>query len=172
MVKSIPILDATISALAKIGFRYCGDTQSDSKACTDIKNKSIYIGRDKSPSEACLSLAYEAINAKNALKIESVHKKYLYNKSPSIEKASEYANEILLIEAEAVFYRSTVAISTGLESLIKNKKYLEIVELNQDPSSAILQIFSEMQTNGTVHSGKKKAFDHYVSQYFEYNISK
>lgn len=169
MVKSIPGLDLTISALAKIGFKYCGDTQSDSKAHTDVKKKIVCIGRDKSAAEACLSLAYEATNAKNGLKIQDVYRRYLSDKMPSMEKAIMYANEILQIEAEAVFNRSAVAISTGIEPLVKNKKYLEIVRLNRDPSSTIFEIFSEMKKNGTVHNGKKKAFDHYVSQYFEYN---
>jgi len=170
MAGAIPVLFSDIRLLAASGFKYAGDTNSDSKAYTDVGNRKIYIGRTKSIAEACLSLAYEMTNAKNAFKFKEIHTKYLLDKAPSMEKAVIYANEILRTEAEAVFSRSSVAISVGLESQVKNKKYLEIVRSNDDPSSCIAQIFSEMQKNGTVHNGKKKALDHYIAQYFEYNV--
>ncbi|OGN56173.1 MAG: hypothetical protein A3D96_01810 [Chlamydiae bacterium RIFCSPHIGHO2_12_FULL_44_59] len=170
MAKSIPVLASAITLLAASGFTYAGDTNSDSKAYTDVDKRKIYIGRTKSTAEACLSLAYEMTNAKNALKFKEIHAKYLSDKTPSMEKAVAYANEILLTEAEAVFNRSSVAISVGLESQVKNKKYLEIVRSHSDQSSCIAEIFSEMQKNGTVHNGKKKALDHYIAQYFEYNV--
>lgn len=171
MVKTIPVLGSAIAFLAESGFKYSGDTKSDSKAYTDVNKKKIYIGRSKSVAEACLSLTYEVTNAKNALKFKAVHQKYLSDKSPSMEKAVKYANEILQIEAEAVLNRSIVAISVGLESQVKNKKYLEIVRSNGDPFSCAAEIFSEMQKNGTVHNGKKKALDHYIEQYFEYQYT-
>lgn len=170
MAKAIPVLASAVALLAASGFKYAGDTNSDSKAYTDVDKRKIYIGRTKSTAEACLSLTYEMTNAKNALKFKEIHAKYLSDKTPSMEKAVAYANEILLTEAEAVFNRSSVAISVGLESQVKNKKYLEIVRSNSDQSSCIAEIFSEMQKNGTVHNGKKKALDHYIAQYFEYNV--
>ena len=169
MAKAIPALAVAIIILSDAGFKYSGDTNSNSKACTDVHKKKIYIGRDKSNCEACLSLAYELTNAKNALKIKNVHQQYLSDKAPSSERALTYANEILLIEAEAVFHRSMVAISTGLESQIKNKKFLEIVRSNDGHLECINKIFSEIQQNGTVHNGKKKALEHYINQYFQYN---
>jgi hypothetical protein len=169
MAKAIPTLAAAIIILSEAGFKYSGDTNSNSKACTDVHKKKIFIGRDKSNSEACLSLAYELTNAKNALKFKEVQQQYLSDKSPSSEKALAYANKILSIEAEAVFHRSIVAISTGLQSQIKNKKYLEIVLSNDGDPDCINKIFSEIQQNGTVHNGKKKALEHYINQYFQYN---
>ncbi|NDD58024.1 MAG: hypothetical protein EBZ47_02060 [Chlamydiae bacterium] len=169
MASSIPELVADIKLVAASGFQYAGDTASDSKACTDMAKKKIYIGRSKSVSEACLSLAYEITNAKNACTFKEIQKKYLSDKAPTSSRAIEYALSILRIEAEAVFHRSKVAISIGLQSQIKNKKYLEIVQINPNAHSCIEEIFSEMQNNGTVHHGKKKALDHYISEYFKWN---
>jgi len=109
-------------------------------------------------------------NAKNALKFKDIFKKYLSDKMPSMERATSYANEIMLVEAEAVFNRSVTAITVGLESQLKNKKYLELVKTYKNkPQLAISEIFTEMKMNGTVHKGKKKALDHYIAQYFQYN---
>jgi len=163
--KAIPVLASAITLLTASGFKYAGDTNSDSKAYTDVDKRKICIGRTKSTDEACLSLAYEMTNAKNASKFKEIREKYLSDKTPSMEKAVAYANEILLTEAEAVFNRSSVAISVGLESQVKNEKYLEIVRSNGDQSSCIDKIFSEMKKNGTVHNGNKKAQDHYIAQY-------
>ena len=165
MAKAIPVLASAITLLTASGFKYAGDTNSDSKAYTDVDKRKICIGRTKSTDEACLSLAYEMTNAKNASKFKEIREKYLSDKTPSMEKAVAYANEILLTEAEAVFNRSSVAISVGLESQVKNEKYLEIVRSNGDQSSCIDKIFSEMKKNGTVHNGNKKAQDHYIAQY-------
>lgn len=166
----LPVMSIMMERLAKQGFHYVGDTKSDSKAYTDVSKKRIFIGKDKTSNEACLSLMYEMTNATNAYRIKEIQSSYLSDKSPNRERAVEYAKAILGIEAEAVFNRSIAAINLGLEHLIKNKKYIEIVKLNQDnPDAAIRDIHLEMLENGTVHNGKKKAVDHYISQYFECN---
>ncbi|HSW85984.1 MAG TPA: hypothetical protein VLG49_00630 [Rhabdochlamydiaceae bacterium] len=172
LANKLSVMKITMDRLAKQGFHYVGDTKSDSKAYTDVSKKRIFIGKDKTTSEACLSLMYEMTNATNAYRIKEIQSSYLSDKSPNRERAIEYAQAILGIEAEAVFNRSIAAIDLGLEHLIKNKKYLEIVKLNQDnPDAAIKDIHLEMLENGTVHNGKKKALDYYISQYFECNYN-
>jgi hypothetical protein len=170
LANNFSLIKVMMRRLAKLGFRYAGDTKSDSKAYTDVSKKRIFIGRNKTASEACLSLLYEMTNATNASKIENIYSCYLSDKTPTAARATEYAHAILRVEAEAVYNRSIVALSLRLEHLIKNKKNIEIVKLNQnDPVTAIQDIYSEAIENGTVYNGKKKALDHYISQYFEYN---
>lgn len=148
------------------GYSYGGDTNNDSKACADNENKKIYIGKGKSSAEALLSLTYELLNANNSSKINKVNDKYLSDKIPDKNRAREYAKQILLIEAEAVNARSNITIKLGLESLIKNPKYLQFAK---DPNikNGIKRIHEEMANNGTVHNGKIKALDHYMNAYLE-----
>lgn len=61
----VPEFDEVVKMLFEQGFRYGGDTKSDSKAFTDIEMKRIYIGKNKTVDEACLSLFYEMTNARN-----------------------------------------------------------------------------------------------------------
>jgi len=169
----LPSMNNLIKDLSEWGFRYSGDTNNDSKAYTDVSKKMIFIGKDKTDNEAVLSLMYEMTNATNSLKIEKIHSQYLSDVEPNRERAIGYAKDILNVEANAVFNRSIIAISLGLESLVKNKKYVEIVKANaEDSAKAISEIYLEMVENGTVHNGKKKALDHYSAQYFEYNKNK
>lgn len=168
LCSKIPAVDELIRRLSQKGFKYAGDTNSDSKAFTDIDKKRIYIAKDKTAEEACLSLAYELKNAENKPRIEAVFAEFLSDENPTIERAMAYARSILLIEADAVLNRTEVAIETGLESSLKNKKYIDIVKASRDDKKlALRQIFEEMVATGTVHNGRKKALDHYISQYFE-----
>lgn len=168
LCSKIPAVDELIRRLSSKGFKYAGDTKTHSKAFTDIQTKRIYIAKDKTAEEACLSLAYELKNAENKPRIQAVFNEYLSDTVPTIERAIEYARSILLIEADAVLNRTQVAMGAGLESSLKNKKYLEIAKtFSDDKDLALREIFEEMVTNGTVHNGKKKALDHYISQYFE-----
>ncbi|MBM3193396.1 MAG: hypothetical protein FJZ59_04090 [Chlamydiae bacterium] len=168
LCSKIPVVDELIQRLSRKGFKYAGDTKTDSKAYTDVDRKRIYIAKDKTAEEACLSLAYELKNAENKPRIEAVFAEFLSDAEPTIERAMQYARSILLIEADAVLNRTQVAIETGLESSLKNKKYIDIVKATRDDKELALQeIFKEMVETGTVHNGKKKAIDHYVSQYFE-----
>ena len=163
-----------IEALGSLGFKYGGDTGSESKAYTDIKEKKIFIKKNKTDSEALLSLVYELTNASNTPKLETVYKNYLQEESsPDIIKATKYAHEILHIEAYAVYTRSCTAIHLHLESSVKNPKYLEITRLHKDDQEkAVEALYLEMIENGTVHNGKKKAVDHYIEQYFQQTTSK
>jgi hypothetical protein len=169
LCSKIPAVDQLIQRLSEKGFKYAGDTGTDSKAYTDIEKKRIYIAKDKTAEEACLSLAYELKNAENKPRIQAVFDEYLSDSMPTIERALQYARSILLIEADAVLNRTQVALETGLASSLKNQKYVEITEaFKESPERAIQEIFNEMVENGTVHNGKKKALDHYISQYFDY----
>jgi hypothetical protein len=169
LCSKIPAVDALIQRLSAKGFKYAGDTGTDSKAYTDIEKKRIYIAKDKTAEEACLSLAYELKNAENKPRIQAIYDEFFSDRTPTLERAIQYAKSILLIEADAVLNRTQVAIETDLVSSLKNKKYVAITErLKDSPERAIQEIFHEMVENGTVHNGKKKALDHYIAQYFEF----
>ncbi len=168
--EAIPQVSYLISQLVSQGFRYGGDTKSDSKAYTDVTNRKIYIKKDKTIQEACLSLAYELINAQNAKRYGQLFKEFLSESRPTQARAIEYAGKILYIEAEAVYYRSAVAIELGIESAVKNPKFNTIVvDSKGDRSHAIPKLWIEMVKSGKVHRGTKRAFDHYVGQYAQYN---
>lgn len=168
-----PRLTSLVAEVTSEGFRYLGDTNSTSRACTDPVKKRIYIGKDKSTDEATLSLAYEVINAKNAKNFTAVHDHYLKDANPTVHRAEEYANKILEIESNAVLNRSLVAIELNIESQVKNPKYINMVKSaktnNTADADVLREIHSEMLRNGTVHNGKKSAVEHYKEQYFAYN---
>jgi hypothetical protein len=172
-VMKLPFAVDMINQLNCLGYCYAGCCNSDSKAYTDVYKKRIFIRRDKTPKQACLSLIYEMTNALNNVKILDVHKKYLSNKNPSNEKALEYSYAILFIEASAVFNRSMAAILLGIENEIKNTKYLQIIKksmIEKMPQEQCLQhIFLEMRESGKVHNGKIRAIDYYIEQYMEFN---
>ena len=156
-----------IQQLLLDGFFYGGDTKSDSKAYTDMKEKKIYIGKKKSLEEACLSLFYEMINASNHKKFERIFETFLKQSDLSNKIANEYALAILRVEADALFEKCKYAEAMQLEHLIKNPKYLEIYRNTKENQEKVKElIFNEMVEHGTVHCGKKKAVDHYMEQYY------
>jgi hypothetical protein len=167
--KEIVFLRKQIKTLEKLGYHYIGDTNSDSRANTDFRKKQIFIGKDKTVDEAVLSLAYEMTNAKNGKKLDKFYSQFENDRIPFRFRAVEYAKGILKIESEAVFARSLAAIKLKKETLIKNQTYLEIAKKNiHKPKAAARHIFEEMVKNGTVNSGRKKALDHYIEQYYEF----
>lgn len=164
----IPGFTDLIIELSKKGFKYAGDTKSSSKAFTDCEQKKIYIGKDKSVDEACLSLFYEMTNAKNHARFKDIHDRYLSDRDDSDEQATNYAREILKIEAEAVFQRCKIAQILNLTHLLKNPKYFQIFEAyKENAKQAESLIFEEMLANGKVHNGKKAALDHYKECFFQ-----
>ncbi len=167
--KTTPFLMHIIESLSTLGYRYAGDTRTGLGAYTIVSTKRIYIGRNKSVNQAVLSLMYELTNARNAPKLKAVQAHFLSDGTPSLERAIEYAKAILYVETDAVLNRSIAAIHLGLESLIKNKAYLDIVKSTTDASTAVPKLHAEMIEHGTVQSGKKKALDFYVAQYFVFN---
>jgi hypothetical protein len=167
----IPFVRQQITHLAIEGFHFVGDTlgrsNDGSKAYTDIEKRWIFIGRDKSTEEALLSLTYEMTNAKHAKKLDKIYKEYSADILPKHSRAEKYARAIMRVESEAAYVRSHMAIILGKESLIKNKKYLEIVKSSGiHHKAAVKEIFAEMVKNGTVHNGKKSALEHYITQYW------
>jgi hypothetical protein len=127
----ISIVREHIEIVQSMGFHFVGDTQesnSASKAYTDPVKKWIFIGRKKTTEEALLSLTYELTNAKNGQILTNIYDKYVGDILPDSTRAAEYAKEVMHVEASAVYTRSRVAIKVGTESLVKNKKYLEIVK--------------------------------------------
>lgn len=171
--KEVPSLRTLIEGMHSQGFHFAGDTLSSSKACTDTDKKRIFIHRKTELNEATLSLSYELINAKHSSDFKAINSEFLHNAQPSEEKSLEYAKQILHVESEAVFMRSSVAMELGLEHLIKNKKYTQFVQdgqiQNSDKLEILDKIYAEMVAHGTVHRGEKKALDHYAAQYFIYN---
>lgn len=87
LVRRTPCLNDMVECVSLLGFHYIGDTQSESKAYTDVLKKHIFIGRNNSLHEACLSLAYEMTNALNLPKIRKVYEKYLKDSCPSLQRA-------------------------------------------------------------------------------------
>lgn len=171
--RTIPVLVDLIKKVELKGFTYGGDTRSASKAYTDVGLKKIFIKKDKSLDEACLSLAYELTNAINKEKLEAIHAEYLNDKRKTEERATEYAHHILNIEVEAVLVRSVVAVETSAEKYVKNPKYNLIVkECGACLELAKRTIFKEMIENGKVHNGKIKAVDFYKDQYYRFAASR
>jgi len=171
--KKIPSVQNLIEEMGEKGFRYVGAPESDSKAYTDIEKKQIFISKNATLNEAILSITYELINAKNQDKFKKVFAEYLHDPYPTQKRAEEYSSKILKIEAEAVFLRSFVALSLGLVDSIKNPIYLDLVKGCEKPSQeSINKIHDEMLVNGKVHKGTKRAFDHYVAQYYKFNKSR
>jgi hypothetical protein len=167
-VGEIPCLREQVIAVSRLGYRYAGDTRSNSKANTEPVSKKIFIGKNKPIEEAILSLAYELTNAKNGKKLAKILDNSTHDLHPNQHKAECFAMSILKVEAEAVYIRSSTAINLGKESTIKNPKYTEIVKkYGGNREEAILEIYHEMLKNGMVHEGRKKAFDHYVDCYWE-----
>lgn len=172
-VKGIPFLRQQVEVLASQGFRYVGDTLESnpgSKAYINPAKKWIFIGRKTTMDEAVLSLSYEMINAKNSKELTKLYEQYSADAAPSRDRAASYAKGVLRIEAQAVYARSRTAIECGQESMVKNKEYLEIVRKQHDKLAAEEEIFNKMLENGTVHNGSKKAFDHYVDQYWDFTL--
>ncbi len=163
----VPEFESVVKMLFEQGFRYCGDTKSDSKAFTDMEKKRIYIGKNKTVEEACLSLFYEMTNARNQKEFQEIKENYFADREESDEKATQYAHDIIKIEAEAVFERCKVAQTLNLVHLLKNPKYLEIIEASKENyEKARSAIFEEMILHGKVHNGKKLAVDHYKEMFF------
>jgi len=157
-----------IQELYDKGFRYGGDTKSDSKAYTDFKEKKIFIGKLKSTEEACLSLFYEMSNAENRDKFEKLFETYFLDRDDSQERAYEYASDILRIESEAMLQKCQIAELMELTRMIKNPKYLEIYLKNKENADLAKDLMhAEMITNGKVHNGTKVALDHYTQQFHE-----
>lgn len=166
--QKLPAARHLAAQMEKAGFRYVGDTGSASKANTDFDLKTIRINKNLSPKEAALSLAYELRNASQAEEFGKILG--LLKKEGTPELAHAYAEGILRKEAKSVLIRSQMAIALDCPELIKNPRYNQIAN---DNSLSDLEkeeaIFKEMKENGTVHQGKKKAYDHYVAQFWQYN---
>ena len=164
--QKLPAAMALSEQMAKQGFQYVGHTGSDSKANTDFKSKEIRINKGLSTEMAALSLAYELKNASQADEFKKTLS-LLDRKDKTPELANAYAEGVLRKEAKSVLIRSQMAVSMNREDLIKNQRYNEIAK---DSSLSDAQkedaIFKEMKENGTVRQGKKKAFDHYVEQFW------
>ena len=162
----LPVAKALSEQMAKQGFQYAGHTGSDSKANTDIKLKEIRINKELSPEMAALSLAYELKNASQADEFKKTLE-LLDRKDKTPELANAYAEGILRKEAKSVLIRSQMAVAMNREDLVKNQRYNEIAKDGSlSDSQKEAAIFKEMKQNGTVHQGKKKAFDHYVEQFW------
>jgi len=152
--------------MGDIGFKYMGDTGSASKANTDIHKKEIRINKGSSPEVAALSFAYELRNA-------SQHEEYKQTlEMPQKDEVHEgdeqlFTTAILRKEARSAFMRSKVALESGLQEHVVNKKYNEIVseegKTDKEKEEAILQ---EMIVNGKVMGGAKKATTHYEEMFF------
>jgi hypothetical protein len=163
----VPEFESVVKTLFEQGFRYGGDTKSDSRAFTDIEQKRIYIGKNKTVEEACLSLFYEMTNARNQKILQEIIENHFSVREESDEKATQYAHDILKVEAEAVFERCKVAQILNLVHLLKNTKYVEIIKASRENyKQAISEIFEEMILHGKVHNGKKLAVDHYKEMFF------
>lgn len=148
---------------AKMGFRYVGDTGSQSKANTNFKTKAIKINAALSAEQAALSFAYELANASQHDGSQLGPVQRLKNSSPTAE---HYAESVLRLESRSVLKRSQVAIAIGLEDLVVNPKYNQFAkDEHLTELEKIDAILSEMMTNGRVNRGQDSAFDHYVKQY-------
>lgn len=154
--------------MANAGFKYVGDTGTASKANTDFDSKTIRINKNLPPKEAALSLAYELKNASQAREFEKIMT--LLKKEGTPELANAYSEGILRREAKSVLIRSQMAIAMDCTDLIKNARYNSIAaDDTLSESGKEEAIFQEMRQNGMVHQGKKKAYDHYVDQFWQYN---
>lgn len=151
--------------VGNMGFKYGGDTCSESKANTDFKAKRIYINKSLDPKTAALSFVYELMNAYQQDDFASILK-LPEQISASNNNAKDYAEGILRKEAKSVLMRSKMAIAMEQEDLIKNPEYIKIARM-KDPDDVLENlVFIEMKQNGTVHMGKYKAYPYYISQYW------
>lgn len=157
-----------IQALYDKGFRYGGDTKSDSKAYTDFDLKTIFIGKLKTTEEACLSLFYEITNAENKERFDELFETYFSDRDDSQERAHQYASDILRVESDAMFQKCQIAELMQLQQMIKNPKYLEIYHKNKENAERSKDLMhDEMIVNGKVQNGTKVALEHYKQQFFE-----
>lgn len=148
-----------------MGFKYGGDTDSESKANTDFDARRIYINKSLDQQTAILSFVYELMNAlqqddfTNILQLPK-------QRDASTAIAEDYAERILRKEAKSVLMRSKMAIAMRKEELIKNPKYINIARMDETDEVLENLVFTEMKQNGTVHKGKYKAYPYYISQYW------
>lgn len=148
---------------AKMGFRYVGDTGSQSKANTLFMAKTIKINAGLSAEQAALSFAYELANASqhDGGKLGPLQR--LQN---SAKTGEEYAKSVLRWESKSVLKRSQVAVAIGREALVVNPKYNQIAkDEHLTESEKVDAILGEMIANGKVNRGQDSAFDHYIRQY-------
>ena len=150
------------------GFRYVGYTGTSSKAHTLHKVKQIKINKGLTSDEAALSLAYELTNASQVEEALEIHA--LRKQPKTVKLADMYARRMLWVESQSVLMRSNMAIVIGKEKLVKNARYIKIAKDDSLSETAKREsIFAEMMANGTVHQGRKKAYDYYVNQYWTLN---
>lgn len=159
------------AAMREKGFRYIGHTDSASKANTRLASKTIRINKDLTPQQAALSLIYELKNASQAEELKQIHA--LLRKDKTDERAREYAEGTLRLEAKSILMRSEMAIALGREELVKNQRYNEIAK---DSSLSDVEkeeaTFKESLANGMVHQGSRRAYEHYVEQYWTWSVNK
>lgn len=152
--------------VGQMGFRYAGDTHSQSKANTHFGRREIRINANLTHEEAALSFAYELANASQRTEFEA-GPLALWSHGPATREAAEqYADLTLRKEANSVLMRSKVAIAIGRTDLIANQNYNAIAGLPElDGAQKAELTFQEMKTNGRVNRGQTGAWDHYVAQY-------
>lgn len=151
--------------VGELGFRYAGDTGTESKANTDVATREIRINKGLSAQVAALSLGYELKNAQQKPAFDEIM--LLLKSTGKEDLAIEFADRIMKREARSILFRSKMAIAMGNESLVKNPVYNTIAKRDDlDEFEKVAAIFKEMKANGTVHGGAKKAYDHYIEMYW------
>ncbi|SFQ35138.1 hypothetical protein [Variovorax sp. 770b2] len=152
--------------VGQMGFRYAGDTNSQSKANTHFGRREICINANLTHEEAALSFAYELANASQRTAFEA-GPLALWSHGPATRQAAElYAELTLRKEANSVLMRSKVAIAIGRADLIANQNYNAIAGLPElDGTQRAELAFQEMKANGRVNRGQTAAWNHYVAQY-------
>jgi Domain of unknown function (DUF4157) len=157
--------------VGEMGFKYAGDTASESKANTNFRTKEIKINKNLLPNEAALSFAYELKNASQEAEANAIFD-LLSTDTRTREDAEKFANGIIRKEARSVLFRSRVAIALGIEHLIRNQKYNDIAREGKSEEDLEESIFEEMKNNGVVLLGARKAYSHYLKMYWKEHKSK
>lgn len=132
------------------GNRFLGWTEDGSKGFTDISTGDIWIGKTEKGTEP-FTLGYECINSKNRKIYRNIGIKYAFEE-PTIENREKFANEILAIEAQAMYVKCKLAIETGKKEMVKSH-FLEIFEneLLEEPEK-IEQLKNKIVEKGLVHN--------------------